>query len=338
MATPEATARFEGEPYNDFRGARISSVGIGTYLGDPDDETDARYVDALTAAFNNDCNVVDTAVNYRHQRGERAVGDALRRADIERDEVFIATKGGYIPFDGDVPENPSAYIREKYVETGLVPPEETVQANCLASEFLRDQVSKSLQNIGVESVDLYYVHNPETHLREASSDEFERRLRRAFETIEEEVDAGRVGAYGVATWNGFRVPQSREEHLSMERIAEIARRAAGGKSALAAVQLPYNARMQGAATDDTQQVYGEKMSPIEAARELGLYTFTSASLMQGELAGERAGPEYGGTPAQDALEYARSTDGVGTALVGCSSPEHVKENLAVLDTGLSDAD
>lgn len=339
MATPEATARFEGEPYNDFRGARISSVGVGTYLGDTDNETDARYVDALTLAFENGCNVVDTAINYRHQRSERAVGNALRRAEIERDEVFVATKGGYIPFDGDVPDDPSAYIRERYVETGLVPPEETVQANCLAPEFLRDQVSKSLQNIGVDSVDLYYLHNPETHLREASSKEFERRLRRAFETLEEEVEAGRVGAYGVATWNGFRVPQSREEHLSMERVAEIARRASGGDSALAAVQLPYNARMQGAATDETQQVYGEKVSPLEAAEELGVYTFTSASLMQGELADETPdGASYGGTPAQNAIEFARKTEGVGTALVGCSSSEHVKENLAALNDGLSGAD
>jgi aryl-alcohol dehydrogenase-like predicted oxidoreductase len=339
MATPEATARFDGNAYNDFRGSRLSSVGIGTYLGDADAETDAGYVDALVSAFGNGCNVVDTAINYRHQRSERAVGKALAETDVGRDEVFIATKGGYIPFDGGVPDDPSAYIREEYVETGIVPPDETVQANCLAPEFLREQVSASLDNLGVRSVDLYYVHNPEAHLREASRDEFEGRLRRAFEALEDEVDAGRVGAYGVATWNGFRVPASRDEHLSMERVAEVARGAAGAagkeESALAAVQMPYNARMRGAAEDETQRVYGAPCTPLEAARQLGLYTFTSASLMQGELANERAGPEYGGTPAQDALEFARTTDGVGTALVGCSSREHAEECVAVLDGGFS---
>jgi aryl-alcohol dehydrogenase-like predicted oxidoreductase len=331
VATPEATEGFDDDAYNGFCDLRISSVGVGTYLGDPDDTTDTAYVNALSAAFENGCNVVDTSINYRHQRSERSVGDALKRADVARDEVFVATKGGYIPFDGGVPEDPSGYIRENYVETGLVPPDETVRANCLAPDFLRNQVSKSLENLGIDTVDLYYVHNPETHLREASQEEFDRRLRRAFEALEDEVEAGRVDAYGVATWNGFRVPETRDEHLSMERVAEIARHAANGESALEAVQLPYNASMRDAATDETQTVYGGRATPLEAADELDLYVFTSASLMQGELVDERVEDvPRKGTPAQDALEYARSTDGVGTALVGCSSREHVEENLAVL--------
>ncbi len=331
MATPDATARFDGAAYRDFGGLRISSVGIGTYLGEADDATDEAYVDSLTYALENGCNVVDTAINYRHQRSERAVGDALMESDVTRDEVFVATKGGYIPFRFDVPDDPSGYMREEYVETGLVPPDETVQANCIAPDFLSEQVDTTLENLAVDSVDLYYVHNPETHLREASRDEFEDRLRRAFEALEDEVDAGRIGAYGVATWNGFRVPPSRDEHLSMERVVEVSERAADGKSALAAVQMPYNARMRGVAEDETQKVAGERLTPLEAADKLGLYVFTSAALMQGKLADERAGPEYGGTPAQDALEFVLSTDGVGTALVGCSSSEHVEENLGVVD-------
>lgn len=337
MATPEATSRFEGPEYRDFEtpssdgDLRLSSVGVGTYLGDADDETDEAYADALVTAFDTGCNVVDTAINYRHQRSERVVGEAMREADIAREEVFVATKGGYIPFDGGVPDNPSGYIRENYVETGLVPPDETVQANCMAPEFLRSQVRQSLENIGVDSIDLYYVHNPETHLREASEDELENRLRRAFETLEREVEAGRIGAYGVATWNGFRVPEARNDHLSMERVVETARHAADGDPALSAVQMPYNAKMTSAETVETQTVYGEQMSAIEAADELGLYVFTSAALMQGELTEERVeGAEYGGTPAQDAIEHARTTEGVGTALVGTSSAEHAKENLRFL--------
>ena len=337
MATPQATEKFDGLQYRDFEihegNLRLSSVGIGTYLGDADDETDAAYVDALTAAFGMGCNVVDTAINYRHQRSERAVGDALRETDVPRDEIFVATKGGYIPFDCDVPENPSAYIRDEYVETGLVPPDETVQANCMAPDFLRSQVEQSLENLGVEKVDLYYVHNPETHLREASDEELEDRLRRAFEALEDEVEAGRVGAYGVATWNGFRVPEARNDYLSIERVAEVARQAGGEENAFAAVQIPYNAKMTSAATVETQTVSGERMSAFDAADKLDLYAFTSASLMQGELAEEHVGDARRGTPAQDAIEHARTTEGVGTALVGASSVEHVEENLWFLREG-----
>lgn len=336
MATPEATAKFDGPAYRDFETpdgeVRLSSVGIGTYLGEADDETDGAYVDALVKAFETGCNVVDTAINYRHQRSERAVGEALRSADVERDEIFVATKGGYIPFNGDVPEEPSAYIREEYVETGLVPPDETVQANCMAPDFLRSQVRRSLKNLGVESIDLYYVHNPEKHLREASSEQLEGRLRRAFEALEDEVEAGRIGAYGVATWNGFRVPSVRDDHLSMERVVETARHVAGGDSSLSAVQMPYNANMKSAVTVETQTVYGERMSALEAADELGLYAFTSASLMQGQLAEDDENDNDDEmTPAQNAIEHARTTDGVGTALVGTSGVKHVEENLAVLE-------
>jgi aryl-alcohol dehydrogenase-like predicted oxidoreductase len=145
------------------------------------------------------------------------------------------------------------------------------------------------------------------------------------------VEAGRVGAYGVATWNGFRVPEARNDHLSMERVVEAARDAGGEENALAAVQIPYNAKMTSAATVETQEVGDERMSAIDAARELDLYVFTSAALMQDELAGKRVEEaRYGGTPAQEAIEHARTTDGVGTALVGMSRVEHVEENLAFL--------
>ena len=335
---PEATARFDGPEYRDYEtpdgDLRLSSVGVGTYLGDADDETDEAYVDAVTTAFETGCNVVDTAINYRHQRSERAVGDALRDADARREEVFVATKGGYIPFDGEAPENPSAYIRDEFVETGLVPPEETVQANCLAPEFLRSQVRKSLENLGVESVDLYYVHNPETHLREASHGQLESRLERAFGALEGEVAAGRIDAYGVATWNGFRVPEARNDHLSMESVVEAARRAGGEENALSAVQMPYNAKMTSASTVETQTVDGERVTALEAAEAFDLYAFTSASLMQGTLVDERVeGMQYGGTPAQDAVEYARTTEGVGTALFGTRRAEHAEENLRFLSDG-----
>src|SRR6059058_6229773 len=114
-ATLEGTARYRArfrEVVADghFRKSQdlwFSSIGAGTYLGDADDETDARYAESVVRAVELGANVIDTAANYRFQRSERAIGVALKRlcADGEhaRDELLVCTKGGYLPFDGAPP-------------------------------------------------------------------------------------------------------------------------------------------------------------------------------------------------------------------------------------------
>src|ERR1700675_1278737 len=114
-ASRDGTRRFRGGtgpvPPEDFReglrGLYLSSIGIGTYLGEPDDATDAAYGEALVAAVALGTNVIDTAINYRAQRSERVVGMALAaliaEGELRRDEIVVCTKGGYIPFDGHYP-------------------------------------------------------------------------------------------------------------------------------------------------------------------------------------------------------------------------------------------
>src|SRR6266498_305320 len=109
-ATPEGTTRYR-ERFKDnaapghFRQQHdlwLSSIGIGTYLGNADEQTDARYTAAVTRAVELGANVLDTAANYRFQRSERAIGNALRDLTeangFMRDEIIICTKGGYLPF------------------------------------------------------------------------------------------------------------------------------------------------------------------------------------------------------------------------------------------------
>ncbi len=101
--------RFPTLPGN-FRpmlGLAVGSIGIGTYLGEPDAATDAAYEEALKAALRGGINLIDTAVNYRFQRSERVIGKVLAEliasGEVMREEVVVATKGGYITFDGGVP-------------------------------------------------------------------------------------------------------------------------------------------------------------------------------------------------------------------------------------------
>src|SRR5581483_3478174 len=103
----------------------LSSIGIGTYLGEANEQADRAYTEAIRTAVDSGINVVDTAINYRNQRSERNVGAALRElidaGRVARDEVLVCTKAGFMPFDADAPSDPGAYLRREYVVSGLAP-------------------------------------------------------------------------------------------------------------------------------------------------------------------------------------------------------------------------
>jgi len=99
--------------------------------------------------------------------------------------------------------DPAAYFRQTFVTPGLVAPQDVVAgSHSLAPTFLQHQLDRSLANLNVSCIDLYYLHNPETQLEEVPADRFHGRMRAAFEVLERNVEAGKIRCYGVATWNG----------------------------------------------------------------------------------------------------------------------------------------
>jgi aryl-alcohol dehydrogenase-like predicted oxidoreductase len=344
-ATAEGTAayarRHPGLPGN-FRpmlgGLNVSSIGIGTYLGDPDDETDAAYVEAIEAALLGGINLIDTAVNYRFQRGERAVGKVLAEligsGALRREEVVVATKGGYLTFDGAMPPNPQAWFEEHFVRSGLVGPQDLVEgAHCITPRYLGAMLEMSRSNLGLDTIDIYYLHNPETQLATVARAEFLDRIRRAFEFLERQVDEGKIGVYGTATWNGYRVAASERQYLQMEELVKIAHEIAGRDHHFRVVQLPFNLAMPEALTLANQQLPDRRGTTLRAAVGFGLAVCASASLLQGRLA--RGLPpivaeafEGLSTDAQRAVQFVRSAPGINVALVGMKSAAHVKEILA----------
>jgi len=345
-ATPDGTdayrrrANAAPEHFRAFGGCWLSSVGIGTYLGAEDSATDELYRNALTRALELGLNVVDTAVNYRHQRSERVIGQALSaligKGALRREEVVVATKGGFIPFDGSMPTNPGAYFTETYLRPGIIRPDDVVAGcHCMTPAYLADQLERSRRNLGLETVDVYYVHNPETQLQEVDRPELLKRIRDAFTFLESAASDGKIGCYGTATWNGYRQPPAARDYLSLAELEKIARDVAGDKHRFRVIQLPYNLAMGEAFTLGNQPVDGEAVSPLEAARRLGIYVMVSASVYQGQLS-RNLPPVLGehlpglSTDAQRAIQFARSTPGVGTALVGMKRVAHVEENAALV--------
>lgn len=342
-ATAEGTAEYRSglttavaEHFRAWRGLTLSSLGIGTYLGAEDDATDRAYRDAVIRAVQLGLNVVDSAVNYRHQRSERAVGAALSAllasGGATREQVVLATKGGFIPFDGAAPANPGAYLTETYVRPGILGLEDIVAGcHCLAPRFLADQLDRSRANLGVETIDVYYLHNPEMQLSAVDRQTFIARMRAAFEVLEGAAADGRIRVYGTATWTGFRQPPEAPDHLSLEELVRLAAEVGGDAHHFRVVQLPYNLAMTEAFVTPNQRVGRATVTLLEAAQRFDLYVMTSASVYQGQLA--RGLPEVVGrflpglqTDGQRALQFARSTPGLGTALVGMRRIDHVEEN------------
>jgi aryl-alcohol dehydrogenase-like predicted oxidoreductase len=326
--------------FREAHGLVLSSIGLGTYLGGTDEGSDRAYEEAMVEAVASGCNVLDTAINYRHQRSERCLGAALERLEDQgiarRDEVFVATKGGYIPFDGSMPEDPRAYFRDTFLAPGVLQPEDVVGGmHCMSPRYLEHQLDRSLQNLGLEAVDLYYVHNPEGQIEAVGRPAFRLRIRQAFRFLEAAAADGRVGSYGTATWNGYRVADDAPEFLHLREMLDLARQAAEQEPAFRFLQLPHNLAMTEALTLGNQPAAGDRReSTLVAARAAGLAVMASASLLQGRLASGLP-PELDDalsgleTDAQRALQFVRSTPGVTTALVGMSQVEHVRENLAL---------
>lgn len=345
VASSSATERFRQrfaschpDHFRPLQELWASSIGLGTYLGDADDQTDTQYADAIRAAVACGCNVLDTAINYRCQRSERAIGRTLAamiaQRQIDRAELILCTKGGYLPYDGGVPPDPARYLVETIINPGLAQYDDIVAGcHCISPAYLDHALNTSLANLRVQTIDVYYLHNPEQQLDEVDRDTFLQRLEAAFDWLEQRVQGGAIRYFGVATWNGLRCNPQAKAHLSLETLVELATRAGGAAHHFRAIQLPYNLAMPEAFSFKNQLVSGQSLTPLEAARRLGLSVMVSASLLQSQLVRLPASLEARipglSTAAQRAVQFVRSTPGVTAALVGMKQRAHVEENLAL---------
>ncbi|HEX3877746.1 MAG TPA: aldo/keto reductase [Bryobacteraceae bacterium] len=318
FATIEATTRYcnrfpqylNAQFYRGVFGLQVSSLGIGTYLGGDDDASDQAYTDALIAAGESGINFFDTAINYRNQRSERCVGAALQH--LQRDEIVICTKAGFLT-PGAVPKS-------------LRPEDIVGRMHSMAPDFLADQIDRSLSNMGLETIDVFYLHNPETQLGFVSRAEFDQRLRAAFTKLEELVSQEKIRWYGAATWEGFR----KKDALSLPRMAEIATEVGGPEHHFRFIQLPFNLGMVEAFVDRPE-------SALAAAERLGIAAVASGALMQGQVLSNMPDAVTEllpglSTAAQRAIQFTRSTPGISVALVGMGRREHVEENIGVAQT------
>jgi diketogulonate reductase-like aldo/keto reductase len=114
-------------------GAEIPAIGFGTWKITPDDNAKAMVLKALEAGYR----LIDTAHIYRNEKG---VGEAIRESGIPREEVFVTTK---------LWNEDQGYDR-------------TLRA-----------CQTSLEQLGLDYLDLYLIHWPATSKRHESWQAFE---------------------------------------------------------------------------------------------------------------------------------------------------------------------
>jgi aryl-alcohol dehydrogenase-like predicted oxidoreductase len=325
QATSSGTARyasrFRAEFYRQAGDLTVSTLGLGTYLGNPDAAFDQAYSSAVTAAVRGGINLLDSAINYRNQRSEKSIGSALaglfELGELQRDEIVVCTKAGFLT-EGAVPTT----LRGSDVVGGM---------HSMAPNFIADQIDRSRANLGLDTLDVFYLHNPETQLSHITREQFDNRILDAFSRLEQLVAEGKIGCYGAATWEGFRKAKG---GLGLLRLAYIATQVGGPDHHFRFIQLPFNLAMPEAFTQRPEIIDNVGVSVLHAADELGITVVASASLLQAKLS--RGLPtelpeKIPGldTDAQRAIQFTRSTPGISVALVGMSNVEHVAENLAV---------
>jgi aryl-alcohol dehydrogenase-like predicted oxidoreductase len=313
----------------------ISSIGLGTARVRRGDDL---VQDAVCQAFASGINVVDYSSHYAGGWAATAVGHGLRAAieaaSVQRDEVVIVAKGGYI---GGVPDGwglEMAHLRSNYVDRGLFTWDDLVDGRyCMAPPFLEHAVNEACDLAGVEALDLFLIEGLDAHAERLGREAYDALLA-AFSELEKLCGTGRLGGYGFVGDECLLAEGDSDTHIALESVVAGARRVAGEGHHLRVVSMPLNPADQRVITQRTQVVGRETVSPLEAARRLGVHVFTHRSIdrARSEYRMQRRHLDLLGPLTSDqqlALQFVRSVSGVTTAFAGMSRPVHVVHGAQV---------
>ncbi len=262
-------------------GLTASRLGFGTYrVG----QRESEHREALLKALRLGCNLIDTSTNYMDGESEQLVGsvlrDMIRAGDLAREEIIVVSKIGYVQGQNLT----QAQAREK---SGR-PYQEMVKYgddiwHCIHPDFLSDQLTLSLDRLGLATLDVCLLHNPEYFLSHATRlggnesrdlsalrQEFYARLQKAFEYFETQVQAGRLCGYGVSSNTATSAPDE-PGATSLSQMVDAAKAAAttvGARSHhFQVLQCPMNVYESGAALVSNTGIQNGSTLLEEAMRE-----------------------------------------------------------------------
>jgi aryl-alcohol dehydrogenase-like predicted oxidoreductase len=234
-------------------------------MGCPDDESATAL---LRRAVDLGVNLIDTADLYGNGRSEARIARALHPYPAG---LVIATKGGFVAGpDGPVPDGSPAHLR----------------AACEAS----------LRRLGLETIDLYFLHAPDPAVPLSES------LRALAELRAE----GKIRLVGVS-------------NVSAEQLA-LARTVLP----VAAAQNVYNVRRRRRFGPDPVLAECERIGiPFLAWQPLA-----AGRLAEADKATRRVAARHGAAPGQVALAWLLQQSAVTLPIPGTTSVGHLEENMA----------
>lgn len=164
-------------------GPEVGAIGLGcmgmTWAYKADDRTESPDR-VIGHALDLGVNFIDTADVYGPFTNEEVVGAAI---GSRRDEVVLATKGGLTSHIGDAGEPVISGPNGK-------------------PEHLRSAIDDSLRRLGVDHIDLYYLHRPDPEVDVEDS----------IGAMAEAVRAGKVRALGVSEFTVEQLDRAQRVH------------------------------------------------------------------------------------------------------------------------------
>ncbi|KAF9100760.1 hypothetical protein BGX29_006284 [Mortierella sp. GBA35] len=277
-ATPDATASFLSKhpalPTATIpkRGLVLSKLGFGAYrVNSSQSSHRAAFVKALQAGVN----VIDTSSHFGHGASEKFIGETLddlfKQDEIKREQVVVVSKAGFIlPPTTDFPskelENVPSYAAISSTSYHSIHP-----------NYLKSQITASLDRLKMDKLDIFMLNNPERMLGDRmtpggfSKSRLYKEIAEAFAYLDTEVEAGRIGGYGICS-NALHIPTT-EDHLSLKTILRTRQDFGWKAENFVAVQAPLNLFERDMVTDS----HSTKSLATEA-KENDIFVFTNRPL------------------------------------------------------------
>ncbi|MEZ4642024.1 MAG: aldo/keto reductase [Chloroflexota bacterium] len=256
-ATAVYAAQFPHFTYRPLNGWLVSEAGFGSYRISPDQDA---HREALTHALSQGINLIDTSSNYADGGAESLIGEVLGEligdGRLHREQLVIVSKGGYLQGSNYTLSQERKAAGNPFPD--LVEYAEQLE-HCIHPDFLAEQLTRSLERLNLQTLDVYLLHNPEYYLGWAQQNgvplgeawhDYYQRIRLAFQYLETEVGNGRIQAYGISS-NSFPAPLHDPRFTSLSTVYGLAQAigAQNGQHHFRVIQLPMNLFETGAVTE-----------------------------------------------------------------------------------------